>query len=300
MMQPHPMRRYPHRAALTEALTEAIARFHADLRRLARTVLRGELDSLLLTLEPTLPVAGMRAEQTIAVRTRKPAAAVARTRKPAAAATRTRKPAAAALPSTTPTPAGPSTTPTPGPRAELAAAAAVGSHATPAAAGPRAELAVAGPHAEPVAAATTPEKQEEHTRTGADERAQRREERKESARTRREAAGTRVEPAAAVARAREEPTTEEPMTTAVHEEPPRAEETHRGMQRGTVKWFSDAKGYGFVRADDGTEAFVHYSSISSEGFRTLSEGQAVSYDEVQSSKGLLAVNVVPAGPEVAR
>jgi CspA family cold shock protein len=74
------------------------------------------------------------------------------------------------------------------------------------------------------------------------------------------------------------------------------------MQRGTVKWFSEAKGYGFIKADDGTDAFVHRSSISSEGFRTLSVGQAVSYEEVESPKGLLAVNVVPMvqGTEAAR
>jgi CspA family cold shock protein len=65
------------------------------------------------------------------------------------------------------------------------------------------------------------------------------------------------------------------------------------MQRGTVKWFSDAKGYGFIHADDGTDAFVHYSSISSDGFRTLSEGQTVSYEELEGPRGLLAVNVVP-------
>jgi len=70
----------------------------------------------------------------------------------------------------------------------------------------------------------------------------------------------------------------------------------RRRQRGTVKWFSDAKGYGFIRADDGTESFVHYSSISSEGFRSLSEGQTVSYEEQQSPKGLHAVNVVPTVP----
>ncbi len=94
----------------------------------------------------------------------------------------------------------------------------------------------------------------------------------------------------AVAGARAEP------TTPGHEELPRTDETQamgRRMQRGTVKWFSDAKGYGFIQADDGTDAFVHYSSISSEGFRTLSEGQTVSYEELPGPKGLLAVNVVP-------
>ncbi|MBC7977318.1 MAG: cold shock domain-containing protein [Myxococcales bacterium] len=65
------------------------------------------------------------------------------------------------------------------------------------------------------------------------------------------------------------------------------------MQHGTVKWFSEAKGYGFIKADDGADAFVHHSAISGDGFRTLSEGQSVSYEEVEGPKGLLAVNVVP-------
>ena len=65
------------------------------------------------------------------------------------------------------------------------------------------------------------------------------------------------------------------------------------MVRGTVKWFSDTNGYGFITAADGTDAFVHHSAISGEGFRTLSEGQGVSYEEVAGPKGLLAVNVVP-------
>jgi len=64
------------------------------------------------------------------------------------------------------------------------------------------------------------------------------------------------------------------------------------MRRGTVKWFSEAKGYGFVKADDGPDAFVHHSAISGEGFRTLSEGQIVSYQEIEGPKGLLATNVV--------
>ena len=96
----------------------------------------------------------------------------------------------------------------------------------------------------------------------------------------------------------------EPATTPSYTEPTTDEARAMGRRtrRGTVKWFSDAKGYGFIQADDGTDAFVHYSSISSDGFRTLSEGQAVSYEELQSPKGLLAVNVVPAvgGPEAAR
>jgi len=52
------------------------------------------------------------------------------------------------------------------------------------------------------------------------------------------------------------------------------------MALGTVKWFNDAKGYGFIsRADDGRDVFVHYSSISGEGFRTLNQGQTVEYEE---------------------
>jgi cold shock protein len=69
----------------------------------------------------------------------------------------------------------------------------------------------------------------------------------------------------------------------------------RRVQRGTVKWFSEANGYGVIEADGGADAFVHHSAIPGEGFRTLSEGQAVSYEEVEGPKGLLAVNVVPLG-----
>jgi len=61
--------------------------------------------------------------------------------------------------------------------------------------------------------------------------------------------------------------------------------------RGTVKWFSDDKGYGFIRGDDGRDAFVHYSAISNAGFRTLIQGQAVEYELQQSPKGLQAVSV---------
>jgi CspA family cold shock protein len=92
----------------------------------------------------------------------------------------------------------------------------------------------------------------------------------------------------------------EPTAAAVHEEEvPGTDGTRamgRRMQRGTVKWFSDAKGYGFIQADDGTDIFVHRSGIVGDGFRTLHEGQAVEYEQAQSGKGLLAVDVVPAGP----
>jgi len=65
------------------------------------------------------------------------------------------------------------------------------------------------------------------------------------------------------------------------------------MALGTVKWFNDAKGYGFIsRQDDGKDVFVHYSSISGEGFRTLIQGQTVEYDEQQGPKGLFAAKVL--------
>ncbi len=65
------------------------------------------------------------------------------------------------------------------------------------------------------------------------------------------------------------------------------------MALGTVKWFNDAKGYGFIsRADDGKDVFVHYSSITGEGFRTLTQGQTVEYDEQNGPKGLFAAKVL--------
>jgi len=65
------------------------------------------------------------------------------------------------------------------------------------------------------------------------------------------------------------------------------------MARGTVKWFNDAKGYGFIEQENGgKDVFVHFSAISSDGFKTLHEGQAVEFDIVQEPKGLKAANVV--------
>ena len=64
------------------------------------------------------------------------------------------------------------------------------------------------------------------------------------------------------------------------------------MNNGTVKWFSADKGYGFITGEDGNDVFVHFSAIQSEGFKTLEEGQAVSYDLVEGDRGMQAANVV--------
>jgi CspA family cold shock protein len=68
------------------------------------------------------------------------------------------------------------------------------------------------------------------------------------------------------------------------------------MARGTVKWFSDAKGYGFITPDDaGKDFFVHHSAIAGEGFKTLTEGVQVEFEAAQGEKGPEAKNVVLAG-----
>ena len=62
--------------------------------------------------------------------------------------------------------------------------------------------------------------------------------------------------------------------------------------RGSVKWFSEAKGYGFILEESGEEFFVHHSAIQAEGFRTLSEGQAVEFEPVEGQRDKMAANVV--------
>ena len=64
------------------------------------------------------------------------------------------------------------------------------------------------------------------------------------------------------------------------------------MPRGKVKWFNDAKGYGFITPDDGSkDVFVHHTAIQSQGFRTLQEGEAVEFEITQGQKGPAAANV---------
>ena len=66
------------------------------------------------------------------------------------------------------------------------------------------------------------------------------------------------------------------------------------MQKGTVKWFNETKGYGFITKEDGGDVFVHYSEIQSNNFKTLAEGQEVTFEVADGPKGPKAVNVTKA------
>ncbi|MGH2739129.1 MAG: cold-shock protein [Actinomycetota bacterium] len=67
------------------------------------------------------------------------------------------------------------------------------------------------------------------------------------------------------------------------------------MTQGTVKWFNNEKGYGFITRPDGDDVFVHYTAIDGEGYRSLEEGQEVEFEVVEGPKGQQAANVRPVG-----
>ena len=66
------------------------------------------------------------------------------------------------------------------------------------------------------------------------------------------------------------------------------------MAKGVVKWFNDAKGFGFIEHEDGNDVFVHFSAIQDDGFKSLAEGQEVTLDVTEGPKGLQAANVTKA------
>ncbi len=72
------------------------------------------------------------------------------------------------------------------------------------------------------------------------------------------------------------------------------------MSDGKVKWFNPRKGYGFIATEDGRDIFVHYSSISGNGYKTLTEGEPVTFEIVEGDKGLRAENVVAKSAPVSK
>ena len=64
------------------------------------------------------------------------------------------------------------------------------------------------------------------------------------------------------------------------------------MNKGTVKWFNNQKGYGFISDEEGNDVFVHYTGLNMEGFKTLEEGQDVEYELINGAKGPQAINVI--------
>jgi CspA family cold shock protein len=273
-MRPH------HRAQLAAA----VARFLADIRRLARAKLRSERDRFLATIDPShaLPTGTTSTRPAAVGRLKAPvrrarAVTAGPSRGPATAARRTRKPDAA-VKATQP---------------EVTRASATRPPATAAAAVPprraRTPAAVQGTRTSAAVVETTP------------------------ATTPTRAALTKTAPVSAAptiaALVSAAPTIETSPGSAIAT-PATAASSHAAQApqsrdhedrhetarcRGIVKWFSDAKGYGFIRGDDGRDVFVHYSAIASSGFRTLAQGQAVEYDVQQSAKGLHAVSVTRPG-----
>ncbi len=86
----------------------------------------------------------------------------------------------------------------------------------------------------------------------------------------------------------------ETQEAAPESTPNELSETPAGDSVGRVKWFNDAKGYGFIERDDGPDVFVHYSAIGGDGYKTLREGQEVSFSIVDGNRGPQAANVLKA------
>src|SRR5690242_16993252 len=98
---------------------------------------------------------------------------------------------------------------------------------------------------------------------------------------------------------REQPSPQQPVICTVSSDPFSVNTQSRNkstnnMEQGTVKWFNDAKGYGFISRQSGEDVFVHFSAIQSGGFKSLQEGQAVQFDVTKGPKGWQAENVRPA------